>query len=64
MDLIKAIELAIIDEKLAQEKYRAAAEAADDSETKLMLQQMVREEEQHERRLTERLKALKLLKNP
>lgn len=62
MDIVQAIEEAIQEEVDAQHKYRAAASAASDAQTRLMFEQMAREEEMHEKRLRDRLKALKLIK--
>ncbi|GAW32939.1 rubrerythrin [Carboxydocella sp. JDF658] len=42
-------------------KYREAAAQAADPETRLLFEQLVREEEQHEKRIRERIKAVKLL---
>jgi rubrerythrin len=60
--MIEALELAIEDERSAQEKYREMAAIAEDAETRLMFEQMAREEQMHYRRLVEKLKALKLMR--
>jgi rubrerythrin len=61
MELIKYLEEAIAEENSAVEKYRKCAQLAEDPETRLMFEQLAREEEQHGKRLRERLKAIKLL---
>lgn len=63
MDVIAAIQTAIEEERTAQEKYRGLAAAAKDAETRIMFEQMVKEEELHEKRLRDKLKALKLLRH-
>jgi rubrerythrin len=62
MDLIKIIETAIADEQADQKKYRDAAELAEDSQTRNVLLQLSRDEHDHEKKLRDRLTALKLLK--
>ena len=62
MDIEQAIEEAIQEELDAQVKYRAAAASSPDAQTRLMFEQMAREEEMHEKRLRDRLRALKLIK--
>ncbi|MGE5415622.1 MAG: ferritin family protein [Acidobacteriota bacterium] len=61
MDMIAALEMAIADEKEAVDKYRECAANAEDAETRLMFEQLAREEESHYKRLQERLRALKTL---
>ncbi|GAW28937.1 rubrerythrin [Carboxydocella sp. ULO1] len=61
MDLLTALEEALQEEIEAQKKYREAAAQAADPETRLLFEQLVREEEQHEKRIRERIKAVKLL---
>ncbi|MCL5291697.1 MAG: rubrerythrin [Actinobacteria bacterium] len=61
MGIIDLIESAIEDEQEAQRKYAGAAASAKDPEVKAFFEQMAREERAHERRLRERLIAIKLL---
>ncbi|NOZ59173.1 MAG: rubrerythrin [Euryarchaeota archaeon] len=61
-ELIRMVEEAIESEKGSQERYRRAAQEARDPETKVFFEQLVRDEERHERLLRERLKTLKLLR--
>jgi rubrerythrin len=61
LNLIKALEAAIAEEKEATEKYKIQAEQAEDPESRLLFSQLAREEESHYRRLVERLKALRAL---
>ncbi len=61
MTLKEALELAVKDEAEAIKFYKDLAGEADDPETRLMLEQIAREEEGHFKRLSERLKAIKLL---
>lgn len=61
MNIREALELAISDEDRARQKYEDMALIAEDPETRLLLEQISREEESHLKRLKERLKALKLM---
>lgn len=62
MNARQALELSIEMETKARDRYmELAAKVAEDGETRLLLEQIAREEESHLKRLTERLKALKLL---
>lgn len=61
MNLKEALEYAVKDESEAIKFYKNMASEAEDPETRLMLEQIAREEEGHYKRLSERLKALKLL---
>lgn len=61
MNLKEALELAVKDEAEAIKFYTNLAGEAADPETRLMLEQIAREEEGHYKRLNERLKAIKLL---
>jgi len=61
MNLIKALEAAIAEEKAAADKYRDQAEKAEDPESRLLFAQLAREEESHYKRLVDRLKALRAL---
>jgi len=62
MKIKEALELAIKQEEKAQEKYSELAREAEDAETRLLFEQLAKEEEAHQRRLSDRLKAIKLLK--
>ena len=61
MDLKEAIELAVKEEANAVQNYTKLAGEAADPETRLMLEQIAKEEASHLTRLNERLKAIKLL---
>lgn len=61
MNIREALELAIKEEILARDRYLELSRAAEDQETRLMLEQIAREEDSHCKRLTERLKAIKLM---
>lgn len=61
MDLMKAMEMAIEHEAEAVKTYKDLAEAAEDGETRILFEQLSREEDSHRKRLTERMKALKAL---
>lgn len=61
-ELIKRIEAAIEDERQAQADYKIAAEMAEDPETRAFFEQLVKDEEGHEKVLKRRLAALKLMK--
>lgn len=61
MNLKEALELAVKDEAQAIKFYKDLAMEAGDPETRLMLEQIAREEEGHFKRLNDRLKAIKLL---
>lgn len=61
MNLKEALEIAVKDEAEAIKFYKNLADQAEDPETRLMLEQIAREEEGHFKRLAERLKAIKLL---
>lgn len=62
MNAREALELAIQEETKARDRYLdLAAKLAEDGETRLLLEQIAREEDSHLKRLTERLKALKLM---
>ncbi|WP_054692549.1 ferritin-like domain-containing protein [Syntrophomonas palmitatica] len=60
MNLIEALQTALKDEAEAVANYRQMASQADDPETRVMHEQIAREEESHYKRLSERLKAIKL----
>ncbi len=61
MDIKEAMDLAIQEELKAAEKYRDMAREAVDAETRLLLEQLAREEDMHYRKLKERLKAIRLM---
>jgi rubrerythrin len=61
MTIIEALKMAIADESKAAARYREMAELADDNETRLLFEQLASEEDAHYKRLSERLKALKLM---
>lgn len=63
MELIEALQTAIEEELKASAKYREMAAEAGDPETRMMLEQIAREEESHYKRLVERLKTLKLMRS-
>ncbi|MEJ2031557.1 MAG: ferritin family protein [Deltaproteobacteria bacterium] len=60
MDIIKAIEEAIEEEKAGIRRYKQMAEQAGDPESKAVFGAMARDEENHYRALKERLTAIKL----
>jgi len=61
MNLKEALEIAVKDEAEAIKFYKNLASQAEDPETRIMLEQIAREEEGHFKRLNDRLKAIKLL---
>jgi len=61
MTIREALEMAIEAEEKARDRYRDLAKGADDPETRLLFEQLAREEEGHQRRLSDRLKAVKLM---
>lgn len=61
LDLKKLIENAIKEEQEAQKNYQKAADEALDLETRTFFEQLVREEMAHEKRLKDRLIAIKLI---
>ncbi len=61
MNTIEALELAIEEELKARDRYRELSKQADDPETRLMFEQIAREEEGHYKKLIDRLKAIKLM---
>jgi len=61
MDLREALELAVKEEAKAMQNYTKLAGEAEDPETRLMLEQIAKEEAGHLKRLSERLKAIKML---
>lgn len=63
MEITEALEVAIQAEIKAQERYAELAKIADDSETRSLLEQLVRWESDHEKMLRDRLAALKMIKS-
>ncbi len=61
MSIIEAMKLAIEEEAKAARRYRELAEMAGDNETRLLFEQLALEEDAHYKKLSERLKALKLM---
>lgn len=61
MELISIIESAIEDEKNAQIKYRQGYEKAENPQAKAMFEQLIKDEEGHEKYLNQVLKALKMM---
>lgn len=61
MNLIEALEMAIKDEAEAVQKYRDYAKNAPDPESRLLFEQLAKEENAHHTKLNERLKAIKLM---
>lgn len=61
MNIIEALELAIQEEAAAMDKYNHLSGQVEDPETRLMLEQIAREEAGHLKQLKERLKAIKLV---
>ncbi len=61
MNLKEALELSIQAEKSAMDRYTNLAKEVEDPETRLMLEQIAREEAGHLKKLKERLKAVSLL---
>ncbi|NLO21551.1 MAG: hypothetical protein GX119_06075 [Syntrophomonadaceae bacterium] len=57
----EAMELAIDEELKAAERYRNMARDAVDPETRLLMEQLAREEDMHYHKLSERLKAIRLM---
>ncbi|MDI6716101.1 MAG: ferritin family protein [Actinomycetota bacterium] len=63
IDIKKIIEAAIEEERKAQVSYQKAADAAQDPETKAFFEQLVKDELSHEKRLRDRLMAIKLIQD-
>ncbi len=61
MSVIEAMKHAIEEEAKAARRYRELAEIAEDNETRLLFEQLALEEDAHYKKLSERLKALKLM---
>ncbi|MGI5880746.1 MAG: ferritin family protein [Syntrophomonadaceae bacterium] len=61
MTIREALEMAIKAEANARQRYLDMAAEAGDPESRLLFEQLAREEESHEKRLAERLKAVKLM---
>ncbi len=58
---VKALELAINAEAEARDRYIELAKEAEDQETRLLFEQIAREEDMHLKKLAERLRALKMM---
>lgn len=63
MEILKLLELAIKAEAAATKRYAEGAKLAEDTETRLMFEELAAEEASHERKLKERLTAIRLLRN-
>jgi rubrerythrin len=61
MNLKEALEVAVQAEKAAMDRYTKLAQEVEDPETRLMLEQIAKEEEGHLKKLKERLKAISLV---
>lgn len=61
MDIKEALQMAIEAEARAGERYRDLAKQAEDPEIRLLFEQLAREEDNHFKRLSERLKAVRLM---
>lgn len=61
MNLKEALELAIEAEAAAMNRYNNLAREVEDPETRLMLEQIAKEEAGHLKKLKDRLKALALV---
>ena len=59
--MIEALEMAIAAEAKARDRYEDMAQLAEDPETRILCEQLAREEHNHFKRLSDRLKAIKLL---
>ena len=61
MNLKESLELAIQAEAAAMERYTRLAQEVEDPETRLMLEQIAKEEAGHLKKLKERLKSISLV---
>lgn len=61
MDLKKVLEMAIENEKRSYDWYLTQALEAEDPESRLLFEQIAEEEKVHIKKLTERLKILKIM---
>lgn len=61
MNLKEALEAAVQAEKAAMERYSKLAQEVEDPETRLMLEQIAREEAGHLKKLKERLQGISLV---
>ncbi len=61
MTLKEALQMSIEAEKNAMDRYNNLAKEVEDPETRLLLEQIAREEAGHLKKLKERLKAVSLL---
>jgi rubrerythrin len=57
----EALKMAIEAEETARDRYRELAKQAEEPETRLLFEQLARDEDLHNKRLTDRLRAIKLL---
>ena len=60
-NLQKAMQMAIDEENKSNANYRQLAKEAEDQETRLLFEQLANEEAMHAKKLTERLKNLKMM---
>ncbi|MFQ5801126.1 MAG: DUF2383 domain-containing protein [Candidatus Hydrothermarchaeales archaeon] len=61
-EMIKTLEEIIEVEKRMKERFKKLSEEADTPELRGLFQELAHEEENHERRLSERLTALRLMR--
>ncbi|HWP95946.1 MAG TPA: ferritin family protein [Syntrophomonadaceae bacterium] len=61
MKIKEALEMAIEAEVKAKERYEDLAKQAEDPESRLLFEQLAREEANHHKKLSDRLKAIKLM---
>ena len=61
MDIIKLMEEAIAEEEEAYQKYSEMAKNAPDQTTRILLEQLAKEEQNHREVLKKRLLALKII---
>lgn len=60
-NLQKAMQMAIEEEKKSHANYQKLAKEAEDQETRLLFEQLSNEEAMHAKKLSERLKNLKMM---
>lgn len=63
MDITDILKTAIESEQTERAKYMELAKQAEDPETRAVLEQLARDEEEHARKLKERLAALRLMRD-
>ncbi len=61
--LIEALKIAIEAEEDARDRYKEMAKLAEDPETRLLFEQLAKEEQNHYKRLNDKLVAMKLMGN-